>query len=643
MKDLIFTGCSIPILILIIIALYVRKTTRGQSNRYFLIINYVTLAVAIIDFTNGILRNTVLNNNVVLVISYTFSTLYFLMRNTSIFLYLIFLIYTFRIQDIFKRKWLYVLLMLPLFVVFALVLSNPIHHQIFTVDLVNSYQRQPLINVLYVMSLVYGLAGMVLLFICIRFISFSKWICLQSIYILTIIAVLGQYLNSSLQIEIFSTALSLLIVAFFVLRPEELSDARTGLHSYTDYQLELKKANLAKQRLCVQMIKITNISNIQTYYGEVSYLGAIKEIANYYYDEAKRDKLTIDIFFEEPGNLYILVEDETFDCQKVFENMLSFFREQSSSENNVAAYLKLKGCGIVLPKDTENLQTVLRLGHAFDRYLEKNDSFCYGRDIIHQREYIIESNLREILREAIKNNRFEMYYQPIYDIRAGKFLSAEALIRLNDPEFGIIMPGLFIPAAEQRNMLGPIGEFVLEDVFRFVGSDDFQNSRLEFVEINLSVHQAIDPSLIYRVESLQNKYHVQPSQINFEVTESIYSQDHELLDYNLEKLKEMGYQLSLDDYGTGYSNINRVLSLPLSIIKFDKSLVDASDSEKGRSVLGYSILMMRNIRKAILVEGVETKEKVDQVISLGAEYIQGFYYSKPLPVPQFLEFIATHN
>jgi EAL domain-containing protein (putative c-di-GMP-specific phosphodiesterase class I) len=236
-----------------------------------------------------------------------------------------------------------------------------------------------------------------------------------------------------------------------------------------------------------------------------------------------------------------------------------------------------------------------------------------------------------------------MYYQPIYDIRAGKFLSAEALIRLNDPEFGIIMPGLFIPAAEQRNMLGPIGEFVLEDVFRFVGSDDFQNSGLEFVEINLSVHQAIDPSLIYRVESLQNKYHVQPSQINFEVTESIYSQDHELLDYNLEKLKEMGYQLSLDDYGTGYSNINRVLSLPLSIIKFDKSLVDASDSEKGRSVLGYSILMMRNIRKAILVEGVETKEKVDQVISLGAEYIQGFYYSKPLPVPQFLEFIATHN
>jgi hypothetical protein len=264
MKDLIFTGCSIPILILIIIALYVRKTTRGQSNRYFLIINYVTLAVAIIDFTNGILRNTVLNNNVVLVISYTFSTLYFLMRNTSIFLYLIFLIYTFRIQDIFKRKWLYVLLMLPLFVVFALVLSNPIHHQIFTVDLVNSYQRQPLINVLYVMSLVYGLAGMVLLFICIRFISFSKWICLQSIYILTIIAVLGQYLNSSLQIEIFSTALSLLIVAFFVLRPEELSDARTGLHSYTDYQLELKKANLAKQKLCVQMIKITNISIYST-------------------------------------------------------------------------------------------------------------------------------------------------------------------------------------------------------------------------------------------------------------------------------------------------------------------------------------------------------------------------------------------
>lgn len=257
--------------------------------------------------------------------------------------------------------------------------------------------------------------------------------------------------------------------------------------------------------------------------------------------------------------------------------------------------------------------------------------------------YIIESNLNEILLEAVKNERFEMYYQPIYDIKAGKFRSAEALIRLNDPEYGMIMPGLFITAAEQKNMLGPIGEFVLEDVFRFVGSEEFKKSGVEFVEVNLSVQQAIDPFLISHIERLQEKFGVLPSQINFEVTESIYAQDHDLLHYNLEKLRSMGYQLSLDDYGTGYSNITRMLSLPLSIIKFDKSMVDAADNASGLSVLEHSVTMMKDIRKATLVEGVETKERAEQVIKMGVEYIQGFYYAKPLPVPQFLEFIAAHN
>lgn len=643
MQQLIYTGCSIPIQILIIISLYVRKTIKGRANHYFLVMNYFTLAVAVLDFGNGLLRQTVFDNNIALTFSYLLSTLYFLMRNTTVFLYLVFLLFAFRVHWLLKKTWIQIIFTLPIVSIVGLILSNPFHHMVFSIDLINLYQRQPLLNVVYALSAIYGIAGIVLMFLCIRFIRFGKWVCLQSVYVFSFIAVGIQYFVPSLQIEIFVTSLSLLLIALFVLRPEELSDSKTGLRSYQDYQFELKKVILSKQKLSLQMIKIMNVSNIKTFYGEESYLNSVREIAARYILECKRRKIYSDVFFEEPGNLYVFIEDKDFDCYAFTMDMISYFRSQGSKDSSVTAYLQLKNCQINLPNESNDIETILRLGHSFDRYMGNQELFCYGKDIIHQKMYIIESNLKEILLEAVKNERFEMYYQPIYDIKAGKFRSAEALIRLNDPEYGMIMPGLFIPAAEQKNMLGPIGEFVLEDVFRFVGSEEFKKSGVEFVEVNLSVQQAIDPSLISRIERLQEKFGVLPSQINFEVTESIYAQDHDLLHYNLEKLRSMGYQLSLDDYGTGYSNITRMLSLPLSIIKFDKSMVDAADNASGLSVLEHSVIMMRDIRKATLVEGVETKEKAEQVIKMGVEYIQGFYYAKPLPVPQFLEFIATHN
>ena len=257
--------------------------------------------------------------------------------------------------------------------------------------------------------------------------------------------------------------------------------------------------------------------------------------------------------------------------------------------------------------------------------------------------FAIRTNLDSILNRAITAKRLEMYYQPIYSVKEKRFVSAEALLRLNDSEFGMIPPGLFIPAAESRGLIVPIGNFVLEDVHRFISENDLDELGLSYIEINLSVAQCLQRDLPERMKRLSDKYGVSPDKINLEITETTYDNIGEVMEQNLTALTEEGYSFSLDDYGTGYSNMQRVSRLPLKIIKIDKSLVDDMHREDGLSIMRNTINMMKDIRKEIVAEGVETREGLEMLSEMGVDYIQGYYYSRPLPADEFKTFIKEHR
>ena len=183
----------------------------------------------------------------------------------------------------------------------------------------------------------------------------------------------------------------------------------------------------------------------------------------------------------------------------------------------------------------------------------------------------------------------------------------------------------------------------MEEAFKFVSSTVFKMLGLSYIEINLSMAECVSPSLVRRIRELMIKYNVDPSHINMEITESFEASDLEMINENLKKISEMGFRLSLDDYGTGYSNINRFRSLPISIVKIDKSLVDESEDEGIKKILDYSFNMVKDLNKETVVEGVETKEQLDRFIGLGADFIQGYYFSKPLDFDKFIDFIYQKN
>ena len=221
--------------------------------------------------------------------------------------------------------------------------------------------------------------------------------------------------------------------------------------------------------------------------------------------------------------------------------------------------------------------------------------------------------------------------------------SAEALLRLIDDDYGFIPPDVFIPAAEKSGAIHKIGAYVLDEVCSFIASEDFSKLNIDYIEINLSVAQCMHKELPDLVLETLNRYNVSPDKINLEITETAASYAQNIMAENIGRLNDAGVEFSLDDYGTGYSNIQRVSTLPLKIVKLDRTFVNAEDNPKMFIVLENTIKMLKDMEMEIVAEGIETEQLLNKFADMNCEYIQGYYFSKPIPKHDFIAFIANHN
>jgi EAL domain-containing protein (putative c-di-GMP-specific phosphodiesterase class I) len=254
------------------------------------------------------------------------------------------------------------------------------------------------------------------------------------------------------------------------------------------------------------------------------------------------------------------------------------------------------------------------------------------------------SEVEQIIRRAIENDYFQVYYQPIYSVEEKKIVSAEALIRLIDPEAGFVSPGEFIPIAEKNGQIIPIGDIVFKKVFEFIASNEIRQIGIDYVEINLSVIQCMQRELADNVLSMMKEYGVSEDMINLEITETAVAESPKALLDNMKTLGDKGISFAMDDFGTGYSNISALMSLPLDIIKFDKTLIDmASNSVQGYKILESSVTMVKKLGNKIVAEGIEEASQIEMMSELGIDYIQGFYFSKPLPKDDFIKFVVDFN
>ncbi|WP_458407083.1 putative bifunctional diguanylate cyclase/phosphodiesterase [Anaerotignum sp.] len=240
------------------------------------------------------------------------------------------------------------------------------------------------------------------------------------------------------------------------------------------------------------------------------------------------------------------------------------------------------------------------------------------------------------IKQAIKEDGFEMFYQPIYSWKDHAFRSMEALLRLRDQDGTLISPGEFIPVAEEVGLIDQIGWIVLDKVCAFMSAHP--DLSILNASVNMSMQQFMDRAFSEKVESCLKKYELPPDRIRIEITERMISENPQRTRETLQRLTEKGILFYLDDFGMGYSNFAGVLSLPIETIKLDLTLVHgAFESERKLVVLESLIAMLSKAGYSIVAEGIETEEQANTLRALGADRLQGFYYHRPMPESEILQ------
>ena len=251
-----------------------------------------------------------------------------------------------------------------------------------------------------------------------------------------------------------------------------------------------------------------------------------------------------------------------------------------------------------------------------------------------------EHALSELLKQALSQNQFEVFYQPIYSIKDKRFTTAEALVRLTNMELGFVSPDEFIPVAEKNGLIHMIGEFVFRSVCKFIINNKLWEKGIEYIHVNLSVIQCMQEKLYEQLLGIMDFYGLDYKYIELEVTETAAVVSSDTLMINMKQLMEKNMSFALDDYGMGYSNTTSILKYPFHTIKLDKSIVWAAmKDDKARKLLQHTIAMFRDMGIELVAEGVETKEMAAMLSKMKCDYLQGYLYSKPVKAEEFLKLL----
>lgn len=261
------------------------------------------------------------------------------------------------------------------------------------------------------------------------------------------------------------------------------------------------------------------------------------------------------------------------------------------------------------------------------------------------RANIIET--QEIINEfssALKNQQFKVYIQPQINISNNKIVGAEALVRWEHPEKGLISPGKFIPVLEENNLITELDRYIISEVFRIMRLlKDKLNETPPAIAVNLSRVDIFNPNLISDLEELSEKYNITPNEVRLEITESVYvSQPKYMIEF-VHRLRGKGYSIEMDDFGSGYSSLNVLKDLEIDLLKLDMKFISSINSDKGQKILKSVINMAEDMGIPALVEGVETEEQLNFLKSINCKYVQGYYFGKPMHINNYIELIVKNE
>lgn len=290
------------------------------------------------------------------------------------------------------------------------------------------------------------------------------------------------------------------------------------------------------------------------------------------------------------------------------------------------------------PKDATDLVNLMKnadIAMYQAKKLGKNQYHFFTEELNKSVQQTI--SLDKDMRDALKNNEYELYYQPKIDIKSSKIVGVEALIRWISPTKGFISPNTFIPLAEENGFIKELGEWIVDEaISQYI---NWRDQGLDIsISINISAKQFSDNKFVKRFISRLENNRIEASKIDMEITEYMFIQESSYANNNLNILHENGVSISLDDFGTGYSSLSYLKNFPIDYLKIDKLFLDDYDSADGAVFLETIVKMGQMLKIKIIAEGVEQKEQLEYLKSIGCDQFQGYLCSKPLNSKDFEQF-----
>ncbi|QOR62316.1 putative bifunctional diguanylate cyclase/phosphodiesterase [Sulfurovum sp. ST-21] len=424
-----------------------------------------------------------------------------------------------------------------------------------------------------------------------------------------------------------------------VIYRHKLTKLPNQLQALEDLNKLFSKIHLHNKKLALLLFEIDNFSQVRSIIGYEQCENILIHFSQYLENLAKESSFYV---YHTYSNSFLLcipvidTVDEVVHLSKQIQRELSSFYRINDVRLHLTASV-----GISIYPDSGSTLNLMDRAYKALAHAQKSG---YGHIHLYKKS-VLEKKYDELelfnaIHEAIEKSEFEIYYQPIVRSKDKEVVAAEALIRWKHEKYGYIPPDIFIPILEKSGFIIDLGRYALSEVLKQQKRWEVFRFKSIEVSINMSLLELETEGFVENVSQMLAEHQVAPELIKFEITEGAAMENEIQTDRQLHELKKLGVSIALDDFGTGYTSFSYLKKFPADVLKIDKTMTDhIMENKEDQRIIKAMIDLGHSLGMKIVVEGVENQEMADLITSYKCDYMQGYYFGKPLPAYEFQELI----
>lgn len=631
-----FALATIPVQIILMVVYYLRRQLPTKKSQYFWLVMVMNLFMTVTDIwsceLNEVWQEYPLSFSYGLNMAYFIS---FILRGWALFAYAA------EVADAPKRwgNLFSHILTLPAVLLVIMVLSTPWTAAIFTMDPVSGYHNTSMYYSIYYCTWFYILASLGVVFYWRREMSLKLQ---MGLYTGNIILAVGLVMRHSFMNTLVTSFFSLLVILIIFLtaqNPDSFRDRKVDVFNRAAFSEMVTEFILSGVPFSCLGICVKDYMLYKAVYSTEPMYASLANIGTWLNAQFKG----FYIFYFGNGQLILLNQSLDYvDVQGMTKSIKERFLKSWHANGGVEVPLDVDTIFLSrsIPKvDVNSVEICLE--RAFSEVSRIDNPEVYVVDEMLLEKINRQEKIKIALGKALRNGSLEINLQPLYAVKQNKMNVAEVLARLYDDELGYIPPQEFIPIAEKSGNIMELGRQIFAKTCQFISDYDLAALGIDFVTVNLSPAQCMNKDLGEELDRIARRHKIPLHKIRLEITESATG-DMDTLASQMQKMENIGVRFLLDDFGAGTSNLVRLLNLPFSMVKIDMQLV-WSYFRSSSNMLVHIMKMFCDEKISIIVEGVEDKHMAQTLADMGCEYEQGYYFSPPLPVDEFVAFIEKHR